>query len=82
MKRVINKILLWSFSLVVLVGCENMLQVDSDQMVRVDQHDMSSDSLYSLFGILAELQKIADSYVIMGSCVVTCWRLMKMQICI
>lgn len=66
MKRVINKILLWSFSLVVLVGCENMLQVDSDQMVRVDQHDMSSDSLYSLFGILAELQKIADSYVIMG----------------
>ena len=66
MKRTINKILLWSFSLAVLVGCENMLYVESDHMVRVDEHVMKSDSLYSLFGILSELQKVADSYVILG----------------
>ncbi|WP_255489414.1 RagB/SusD family nutrient uptake outer membrane protein [Dysgonomonas sp. 216] len=55
-------------ALVVFSGCEDMLDTDSDRYAFEEDHDLKSpnDSLYSLMGILSQLQKIGDRYVIMG----------------
>lgn len=65
----INKI----FSILVLstllfVGCDKLLDVDSDRQVFPDEYNFTSsnDTLYSMFGLLSQLEKIADSYVILG----------------
>ncbi|MDL2241476.1 RagB/SusD family nutrient uptake outer membrane protein [Bacteroidales bacterium OttesenSCG-928-L03] len=58
--------LLLALPVFVFMSCEDMLEVDSDRLVTVDDNYMKSDSLYSVYGVLYQLQKIADSYVILG----------------
>jgi len=68
MKR-ISKIMLFLFlSASTLTGCDDLLEVDSNRLVFVDDYDMTSanDTLYSMFGIFSQLQKLSDSYVLLG----------------
>ncbi len=48
------------------VSCDDILDVDSDQIVTLDENKLQSDSLFSMGGIYSQLQKLADSYVILG----------------
>lgn len=59
-------LLLAAVSIFSFVSCEDMLEASSDKNATIDDNYMQSDSLYSMFGILYQLQKIADSYVILG----------------
>lgn len=65
MKR-INYIFLPVILSIFFLSCDDILEVHSDRAVLIDDNAMKSDSLYAMFGILSELQKIADSYVILG----------------
>lgn len=51
-----------------MVGCDGLLNVDSDRIVMQNQYNFKSanDTLYSMFGILSQLEKLADSYVLIG----------------
>ena len=53
---------------VVLVGCNDMLSIDSKRLTTDTQYDLNApgDSVYSMFGVLSRLQKLADSYVLLG----------------
>ena len=63
-----NKIFLLLFvsASFLMTSCEDMLDVDSKKKVFGDENEMKSDDLYSIFGILHELQNLVDSYVILG----------------
>jgi starch-binding outer membrane protein, SusD/RagB family len=64
-----NKIILFLIlSAFSLVGCNDMLDVDSNRIVTPGQYtmDAANDTLYSMFAVYAQLQKIADSYVLLG----------------
>ncbi len=45
-----------------------MLSVDSTKFTSANQYNMNApgDSVYSMFGVLTRLQKLADSYVLLG----------------
>jgi SusD family. len=65
----LNKIVIFLFLLSVsLVSCNDLLDVNSDKIVTTDEYQMnaSNDSLYSMFGIFSKLEKLADSYVLVG----------------
>ncbi|MDP4278862.1 MAG: RagB/SusD family nutrient uptake outer membrane protein, partial [Bacteroidota bacterium] len=65
----LNKFLVFLvLSAVTFTGCDNVLDVDSDRYVFEDQYPMTAtnDSLYSLFGAFSKLQKLADTYVLVG----------------
>jgi starch-binding outer membrane protein, SusD/RagB family len=51
-----------------LSSCDSLLDVGSDKYVFEDEYDMTSvnDTIYSMFGVFAKLQKLADSYVLVG----------------
>lgn len=66
MKKINYIVLLLALSVMSFISCEDILEADSDRLVTIDDDYMHSDSLYSMFGILYQLQKIADSYVILG----------------
>lgn len=53
---------------VLLVSCSDMLSVDSKRLTTDTQYDLNApgDSVYSMFGVLSRLQKLADSYVLLG----------------
>lgn len=63
--RIIIYLFLSTFS---FVGCSDLLDVDSDRLVFADEYNMSgaNDTLYSMFGIFSQLQKLSDSYVLLG----------------
>lgn len=64
-----NKILiLIILAAVSLSSCDDMLQVDSERLVFEDAYGMknTNDTLYSMFGVFYQLQKVADAYVILG----------------
>lgn len=52
----------------VLISCDNMLEPDSDRVVFTNEFDMkaTNDSLYSMFGVFTQLEKIVDNYVLLG----------------
>lgn len=64
LKSIIAIILLSTF----FVGCEDMLEVDSEAIVNVEDHQINSanDSLYSVIGIMSQMNDIADRYFILG----------------
>jgi hypothetical protein len=45
-----------------------MLREESDRQVFADEYDMKSanDTLYSMFGLFSQMEKLADSYVVLG----------------
>jgi hypothetical protein len=67
--KLISKIL--AISIIVplfLVGCSDVFDVNSDKYVTDTEYEMKNpnDTLYSMFGIYAKLQKLADRYVLLG----------------
>ena len=53
---------------VFLVGCSDILSVDSNSLTTDNQYKLKtpSDSIYSMFGVFSQLQKLGDSYVLLG----------------
>ncbi|UKK50921.1 RagB/SusD family nutrient uptake outer membrane protein [Prevotella sp. E13-17] len=51
-----------------LTSCQDMMDMDSPQVVYDTNHqiDHANDSIYSVMGVLAQLQDIADRVVLMG----------------
>lgn len=51
-----------------IVSCDSLLDVDSERYTFDEDYQMGSahDSLYSLVGIISELQKLGDRYVLLG----------------
>lgn len=51
-----------------LPACDGLLSVDSKRLTAEEDYRLSSpnDSIYSMFGIFSQLQKLADSYVLLG----------------
>jgi hypothetical protein len=65
----ISKIILFLFlSVFSMVGCSDLLDVNSDRMITPNEYTMSAanDTMYSMFAIYSQLQKLADSYVLLG----------------
>ena len=54
--------------LLLLSSCTDILQVDSNSLVFEDEYGLSDtgDTLYSVVGVLSQLQKLSESYVLMG----------------
>ncbi len=68
MKR-LNKILLGIILLpTFLVGCNDLLDVDSDKIVTADEYTLtaSNDTLFSMFAVFSKLSKLSDNYVLLG----------------
>lgn len=71
MKHLIRTFLVATLILIgslAFVGCDTLLDVDSERVVLDDQYDLkaANDSLYALFGLMYKLQDLADSYVLLG----------------
>lgn len=68
MKKIKNILLLFFFGSFLLVSCDGLLSVDSQRYVFEDEYGMKStnDSLYSMFGVFSQLEKLADEYVLLG----------------
>jgi len=51
-----------------LAGCSDMMGTDSDDVAFEGDHklDNSNDSIYSVMGVVAKLQKVADPCLLMG----------------
>lgn len=51
-----------------MTGCENMFDVDSERVLFQDDHQLDSpkDTIFTMFGILSQFQKLADRYVVLG----------------
>ena len=51
-----------------LVSCGDLLDVDSKRLTTDQEYGLNtpSDSIYSMFGLFTQLQKLADSYVLLG----------------
>lgn len=49
-------------------SCDDLLNADSERLTTEEEFRLAtpSDSVYSIFGLLTQLQKIADGYVLMG----------------
>lgn len=67
MKRMIKKLLIAALGIFMLGGC-NLLDVESDRLVFPDGYklDGANDSTYSMFAVFSQLQKLADSYILLG----------------
>lgn len=52
----------------VLSGCDDMMNVDSKRLTSDEEYGLSAsgDSIYSMYGVFSRLQKLADSYVLLG----------------
>ena len=50
------------------VSCKDMLEIDSNIYLNTDNHrlDSANDSLYSVVGILKQLQQLGDRYIVLG----------------
>lgn len=60
-----------SFFMLMIIGacaCSDFLDTDSDAYLKTDDNKLTSpnDSVYSLFGILSEFQKLGDEIVVLG----------------
>ncbi|MGC3979427.1 MAG: RagB/SusD family nutrient uptake outer membrane protein [Paludibacteraceae bacterium] len=68
MKKINKTIIFLLLSSFVFVGCDKLLDVESERDVFAEDYNFTSanDTLYSMFGIFSQLQKLAESYVILG----------------
>lgn len=68
MKNISKIILVLFIPIVLLSACDSLLDVKSDRHIFENEHGMNSanDTLYSMFGVFSQLQKLADSYIILG----------------
>ncbi|MBN2766310.1 MAG: RagB/SusD family nutrient uptake outer membrane protein [Paludibacteraceae bacterium] len=68
MKNISKILVALMLSVGVFSSCDDLLSVDSDRFISADDHNMNAanDTLYSMFGVFSQLQKLADSYVLLG----------------
>ncbi len=68
MKNIVKSILTMLIVGNIVIGCDKMLDVDSERVVFPDEFNMTArnDSLYSMFGLFSQLQNIVNSYVLLG----------------
>lgn len=68
MKKLKYILLLFLFGSFMLVSCDGLLKVDSERYVFDSEYGMKStnDSLYSMFGVFSQMEKLADEYVLLG----------------
>lgn len=68
MKKTTKILLPFLFASLMLTSCDGLLNVDSNRYVFDDEYGMKStnDSLYSVFGVFSQLEKLADEYVLLG----------------
>jgi hypothetical protein len=67
MKKICNLLICLFISSIFLVSCNDMLGVDSQRLISQQNFGHSpNDVLYSTFGVLSQMQKLADSYVLLG----------------
>lgn len=67
MKKICNLLICLFVSSIFLVSCDDLLGVDSKRLTtEEDNRNTPNNSLYSTFGILSQVQKLADSYVLLG----------------
>ena len=65
----ISKILVFMFFATIgFASCNSMLDVDSDRLVLQNEYQLTAknDSLYSMFAVYSQLQKLTNSYVLLG----------------
>jgi len=68
MKKILNIAIALVFTGTLLVGCEDLLDVDSNQLALPSNHQLNSpnDTIYSMIGIFSKLEKLSERYVILG----------------
>jgi len=68
MKKFSNILLLFLFGSFMLVSCDGLLNVNSERYVFEKDYGMKStnDSLYAMFGVFSQMEKLADDYVLLG----------------
>lgn len=68
MKKIIPLIVSVLINSTFLMSCDGLLGVDSKRLTTDDEYGLKSsgDSIYSTFGLFSQLQKLADSYVLLG----------------
>jgi len=67
MKKICNLLICLFISSIFLVSCNDMLGVDSKRLLTEQEYGHTpNDVLYSTFGVLSQMQKLADSYVLLG----------------
>ncbi len=61
-------IIVTALLILALPACDDLLNVDSKRLTSEEDYRLSSpnDSIYSMFGIFSQLEKIADSYILLG----------------
>ncbi len=67
MKQKLN-ILIFGLLMFSLTACDGLLSVDSKRLTAEEDYRLNSpnDSIYSMFGVFSQLQKLADTYVLLG----------------
>jgi starch-binding outer membrane protein, SusD/RagB family len=53
-------------AIITFTSCDDMLLSDSTRQTSVGQYQNSGTSIYSMAGVFTRLQKLADSYVLLG----------------
>lgn len=66
MKKIYKIVLSLLIPSMFLAGCSDMLEVNSNRLAKDDYGKLSDDLVYSTFGVLSQLQKLGDSYVLLG----------------
>jgi len=68
MKKMSRSVMSLLIASVFLIGCTDMLTVDTKLLTTKDQYNLNApgDSVYSTIGVLSRLQKLVDSYVLLG----------------
>ena len=69
MRKIIYQTLLPIVALVMATtSCSNFVDVDSNSVIKTDDYQINdvSKARYAMFGILAQLQRVADRYVVLG----------------
>jgi hypothetical protein len=67
MNRIAKMLICLVISSLFLVGCNDMLGVDSKRLATENQYGHSAnDSLFAEIGVLSQVQKLADAYVLLG----------------
>ena len=68
MKKISKIVVFLLLTVFTFEGCSNLLDVDSNRLVFPDGYQMNAanDTLYSMFGIFSQMEKLADSYVLLG----------------
>lgn len=68
MNKISKLIVCFFIASTILVSCDDMLGVDSKRLTTDAEYGLNApgDSVYSMYGVFSRLQKLADSYVLLG----------------